>query len=190
MVFPTNKSKSFSTIASKKGEDTENYYNGDKILGEAKIYEIERNRVYFIRAGRREYIEVANLPKWSTPPSNNAASEDSTLGIEVQGDKVVISRAKVDASLSDLNKVIQQARMVPNFKDGKVNGFKIFAIRNGSIFQELTIKNGDIIHQINGNEVNSVEKALPLLSLLRDEQEISIDITRRGRSQTLKYEIR
>ncbi len=55
---------------------------------------------------------------------------------------------------------------------------------------ELGIKNGDIVQRINGTEINSVEKALPMLQLARNESAISIDLIRRGEKKTLSIEIR
>jgi general secretion pathway protein C len=80
--------------------------------------------------------------------------------------------------------------MVPNFENGVVNGFKVFAIKSGSIFQELGLKNGDVIQRINGTEIDSVEKAIPMLQLLKTESAISIDLSRGGAKKTLSIEIR
>ncbi len=179
-------SKSFATISPKGKSDSETYRIGDRILDEARIYKIERNRVFFKRNGRNEYLEVDNLPQIYTKNASNNLSND---GIKRDGDKTIVSRAKVDSTLSDLNKVIQQARMVPNFKNGQVQGFKIFAIRPRSIFKQLGLRNGDIIHRINGAEINSVEKAIPMLQLARSADEIQLDITRRGKKQTMTIEI-
>jgi general secretion pathway protein C len=113
-----------------------------------------------------------------------------TGGIRLEGDKAYISRAKVDSTLADLNNIIQQARMVPNMNNGQVDGFRVFAIAPGSIFQELGLQNGDVISRINGTEVNSVEKAIPMLQLLRTEPSVSIDLVRGGSKKTLNLEIR
>ena len=47
----------------------------------------------------------------------------------------------------------------------------------------------DVIHRINGNEINSVEKAIPMLQLARNESSITIDLTRRGAKKTLSIDI-
>lgn len=182
----SNPKFSFATIAPKSKPDSETYRIGDMLMDEAKIYEIERNRVFFRRGGRNEYLEVDNLPQIYAKPVEPSSPGD---GVKLDGNKAIVSRAKVEATLGDLNQVIQQARMVPNFKDGQVQGFKIFAIRPDSIFKQLGLKNGDIIHRINGAEINSVEKALPMLQLARSADEIVLDITRRGNKETMTIEI-
>jgi general secretion pathway protein C len=159
-------------------------------MNEGKIYEIQRNKVYFVRNGHREYLEVENLPNIYMSSPGERPDGGTGAGIRLEGDKAIVARAKVEATLGDLNQVIQQARMVPNFKGGAVDGFKIFAIRPDSIFSELGIKNGDVIQRINGTEINSVEKAIPMLQLARNENAITIDLTRNGAKKTLSIEIR
>ncbi|MCB0308407.1 MAG: PDZ domain-containing protein [Bdellovibrionales bacterium] len=189
MVF-TNPEMSFATISPSGGGDSENYRVGDTLHDEARIYEIARNRVFFTRKGRREYIEVDKLPTIYSGSGSISTSPPPSSGISVRGDKVTVTRSKVDATLSDLNKIIQDARMFPNVgPDGKVNGFKVAAIRKNSIFEQLGLKNGDVIHKINGTSVDSIEKALPMLQLLKSESSISIDMTRGGASKSLSIDI-
>lgn len=189
-LVSSNSEASFANIAPKGGEAS-NYYIGDTVLGEAKIYDVVRNRVFFVRNGRREYLEVENLPAiYAQSPSKRSSSKKKSGGIKRVGNKSVISRNKVDDVLQNLNKILQQSRMVPNFKNGVVNGFKIFAIKRGSIFQELGLKNGDVVQRINGTDIDTVEKALPMLQLLQTEQNVNIDLLRGGAKKSLSVEIR
>ncbi|HLG20179.1 MAG TPA: type II secretion system protein GspC [Bdellovibrionota bacterium] len=191
-MVSTNPNFSFGTIAPRGSGESQSYYIDDTLMDEAKIYDIQRNRVFFIRNGHREYIEVENLPSiyGSGPVVDSVPAPSAGEGIKHEGDKVIVARAKVDATLGDLNNIIQQARMVPHFEGGQVSGFKVFAIRPGSIFQELGLKNGDVIQRINGAEINTVEKAIPMLQLARTENSLTIDLNRRGQKQTLSIEIR
>ncbi|MCB0327592.1 MAG: PDZ domain-containing protein [Bdellovibrionales bacterium] len=190
-MVSSNPKASFASIQERGEKDSKNYYIDDKILGEADIYDIQRNRVYFYRNGRREYLEVNKIPNVysSSQSSSSTRSGTASSGIRKQGGKIFVTREKVDATLGDLNNVVQQARMVPNFNAGKVDGFKVFGIRGGSIFQELGLKNGDVINQINGTLIDSIEKAIPMLQLLKTESSYSIDVTRGGSKQTLQIEI-
>lgn len=185
----SNPSASIATIIPKSSGESKSYRIGQSILNEAEIYDIQRNKVFFIRNNRKEYMEVDKLPNVfgsrGAPASSNAAGS----GIKINGDKVTVSKAKVDATLQDLNQVIQQSRMVPNYENGQVNGFKIFAIRPESIFEQLGLKNGDVIQRINGVTVDSLEKALPMLELLKTESNIAIDVNRGGSKKSLAIDI-
>lgn len=192
-MVSTSDKYSFATISEPGKKEPKNYRINDLINGEAKIYQIERNRVYFTYNGRKEYLEVDRLPSiykmggGSSTPS--AGPTSPSAGVKVDGNKVTVSKAKVDSTLQDLNQVIQQARMVPNYNNGAVDGFKIFGIRGGSIFSDLGLQNGDVINQINGTQIDSLEKALPMLQLLKTESSYTIDITRNGSKQTMSINI-
>lgn len=82
-----------------------------------------------------------------------------------------------------------QARIVPSFKNGEANGFKLFAIRPNSLYSKLGIQNGDIIHKINGFAINSPDKALEIYQKLKSARSIDIELTRRGKSKKLNYGI-
>ncbi len=189
-MVSTNPNYSFATIQPKGAQSADTYYIDQVLMSEAKIYAIQRNKVFFIRNGHREYLEVENLPNIYMSAASEGADSTGSGGVRLEGDKAIVARSKVEATLGDLNQVIQQARMVPNFKDGVVDGFKIFAIRPGSIFSDLGLKNGDVIERINGTEINSVEKAIPMLQLARNENTITIDLTRNGAKKTVSIEIR
>ena len=79
---------------------------------------------------------------------------------------------------------------MPSFQNGKANGFKLFSIRPDSLYSKIGIQNGDIVQRINGYEMNSPDKALEIYSKLKDSQAITVDIVRRGKAQTMTYQIR
>ncbi|MCI5071575.1 PDZ domain-containing protein [bacterium] len=183
-------SSSYASITVNGESKSKTYKVGQTFAGEATIYEIQRNKVFFNRKGKREYIEVAKLPQFSRGPARSSRpSSPSSAGIKRDGDKITLSRSKVESTLNDLNKILQDARMVPSYNNGKVTGFKIFAIRRGSIFDQLGLKNGDEIQRINGTQVDSLEKALPMLQMVKTESNVDIDMVRRGSKKTLDITI-
>lgn len=189
-MVSTNDKYSFATVSEAGKKEAKNYRITELIAGEGKIYAIERNRVYFTVNGRKEYLEVDRMPGIYKMPSPTASAGPSpSAGVKVDGNKVTVSKTKVDSTLQDLNQVIQQARMVPNYENGQVDGFKIFGIKSGSIFQDLGLQNGDVINNINGTQIDSLEKALPMLQLLKTESSYTIDITRKGSKQSMNINI-
>jgi general secretion pathway protein C len=82
-----------------------------------------------------------------------------------------------------------QARIVPAFKDGQSEGFKLFSIRPDSIYTKIGVQNGDVIKRINGYDLNSPEKALEIYSKLKEASRIDIEIDRNGTSLSKTYTI-
>jgi len=180
------------------------YLTGDNVQG-AEILEIERQRVIVLNNNRREYIDgtpgdgaaVAYVPP--TMPivpargSGDGAPPSVALGNTIKStgeNEYEIPRAEIDKTLSNLNDVAMQARIVPAFKDGVAQGFKLFSIRPDSIYTKIGIQNGDVIKRINGYELNSPEKALEIYSKLKEAARIDIEVERNGAAVKKTYNVR
>ena len=60
------------------------------------------------------------------------------------------------------------ARIVPAMRDGQPIGFKLYAIRPGSPYELIGLRNGDIILSIEGYDVTAPDKALELYARIKD----------------------
>lgn len=120
-------------------------------------------------------------------PASTGGGEGVT---KVSDTQFTVERAEVDKALGNLNEVATQARIVPSFKNGKGNGFKMFSIKPGSIYSKIGLQNGDVIQKINGYEMNSPDKALEIYQKLRDASTVSIELQRRGKNMNVNYNIR
>ncbi len=101
-----------------------------------------------------------------------------------------IDRGTLDKTLSDLNQIATQARIVPSFKNGVANGFKLFSIQPGSLYSSIGIENGDVITRVNGYELNSPEKALELYQKLRESAHVTINGERGGQPFQKDYDVK
>jgi hypothetical protein len=100
-----------------------------------------------------------------------------------------IDKEYLDAVLSDLNSIADQARIVPYFVNGQPQGFKLFAIKPDSIHARLGFQNGDIVVKICGIEVKNPEQALAVYEMVRDLSSFSIEILRQGKPIVINIEI-
>jgi general secretion pathway protein C len=100
-----------------------------------------------------------------------------------------IDKTLIDSSLSNLNSLATQARLVPSFKNGVANGFKLFQIQPGSLYSSIGIENGDVITRINGYEINSPDKALEIYSKLRESSHVTLELDRGGQNIKKDYSI-
>jgi type II secretion system protein C len=85
--------------------------------------------------------------------------------------------------------IMRQARIVPYFKDDKTAGLKLFAIRPNTLYSKLGLRNGDVVLKLNGIELTDPESALKAFEGIKDAQTVTMDIVRRGKPKTLKFEI-
>jgi general secretion pathway protein C len=151
----------------------------------------DTHRLEFIddKPGTGTAVSTAGLGNLGTAPVPGPG-DGPVEGITKTGDnRYEITRAKLDATLSNLNDIATQARIVPNFKNGTSNGFKLFSIRPNSLYSAIGIQNGDVITQINGYDMNSPEKALELYTKLKDSRNVKLTYERNGQSVSSEYNI-
>ena len=132
-------------------------------------------------------VGVAPLPP---PRFGGKAAGPPMQGIRSVGDnKYEVSRGVIDQQLSNLSTISTQARIVPSFKNGVANGFKLFSIQPGSLYASMGIENGDVIQRINGYEINSPDRALELLTKLKESSNVVIEAERGGHALRKEYNI-
>jgi general secretion pathway protein C len=168
------------------------YAIGDKFMG-ARLYAVERDRVLLDNDGRNEYIDNSaaappNLGFAAMPQAVQGTAQSNDVR-QLSENQYVLAKTTVNGALSDLSQLATQARIVPSFKNGVANGFKLFSIVPDSLYSKIGIQNGDVIRRINGYEMNSPDKALEIYQKLRDANRIEVEIERRGETIRKSYSI-
>jgi type II secretion system protein C len=186
----------FSTaliVEDKRGEDAKIYTIGDSLMGEAVIEEILWRKVLIRKDGELQAIPMDATQLVAKAKSGSSKDGDGdTDGIEKTDDnQYTIPQSIVDNALEDLDKMASQVRVRPHRdSDGNVDGYRLSAIRRGTILDKLGVKNGDIVHEVNGYSLNSSSGAMTAFQSLQSESAFQFDISRRNKRRTIKYDIR
>lgn len=85
--------------------------------------------------------------------------------------------------------LLRSVRVVPEQRDGKIVGLRLFGIRPSSLLGALGLQNGDRVESINGFSVASPEKALEAYARLRTASRLSLHLDRAGRPVDLNLNI-
>lgn len=169
------------------------YLMGDRIEG-AEVLQVERSRVIILNNNRREFIDSAPSVTAALEKPNLVSDARPSLALgstikHITDNAYEISRTEIAKILANLDTVGMQARMVPAFKDGIAQGFKIFAIQSNSVFSKIGIENGDVVKRINGFELNSAVAALEIYSRLQNSAHIEIEVERNGTPVRKTYNV-
>lgn len=187
---------SSALISRTNGAAAKGYGIGDSLFGEGKVVGIEPRRVIIERNdGSREYIEMGVDKKPSTTTASRSMGEEKEgkeEGVEKIGEnKFVVDARLVEEAMKDPEKLASQMRVTPHKgADGQIEGYRMSGIRRNSLFSKLGIKNGDIVHAVNGKPLTSVSSAMSAYETLQKEKNFSFEITRRNQRQTFEYEVR
>lgn len=139
---------------------------------------------------------VKSTTKAKKPSKSGDKPKDELMAMIEEGVNKVsdtefeIDKKVVDKILENPMSVARGARIVPSIKNGKSNGFKLYAIRPSSVYAKIGLMNGDTIHSINGFDLTSPDKALEVYTKVREATSLSVNATRRGKPISLNYSIK
>jgi len=189
-IVVNDASRSVAAIELKSEKKTEPFVVGDSVLSKAVVVNIARKKVVLrnIISGELEYIgmkEDENEAKLQPQPSGES------VGVkQLSGDRVLLDRNELNKSLININELLTQARAVPNIENGVVNGFKLFGIQPGSLFQKLGAQNGDVIKSVNGVDIKDPSTAMGLYQQLQTSNRLEFKMERGGTPKTMVVDIR
>jgi general secretion pathway protein C len=192
--------ESYAILEDRVTREQQVYRLRDVVRDGAILAKIDRNQA-ILRLGTQEQIltiytdgtQDVSPPGPGTNPTARSATDAaaSTTGIrQVQPNQWVLDKQEVTAALGNLSQLLTKARVIPNFADGKPDGFKIFSIAPDSLYAKIGLQNGDVLQQINGVEIKDPENFMRVFQQLKDETRIALDFVRNNRRESFSYEIR
>jgi general secretion pathway protein C len=199
MYAPSDPRWSMAIIRDNDAKTAGPYAIGSMVR-EAKVTHIDQDRVYFEVNGRREYLDLLDkapapvsgpVAAAATPPSGDPMMAELDKGIKKIGEhNYEVQRGTVDSLLGNMSMLSRSARIVPEIRDGRAAGFRLFSVRPDGPFAKIGLQNGDVISAINGLEMTSPDKALEVYTKLKSASHLSVGLERNGQKITKEYNIR
>jgi general secretion pathway protein C len=164
----------------------------------ATVVDIQETRIYLDNEGKPEYLDLLDKPAAPAAPAA-AAPAPSTDPLAAEMDKGIkklgehsyeVQRGTVDTLLGNMAVLSRSARIVPEVRDGKAAGFRLFSVKSDGPFGKIGLQNGDVIYAINGLEMTSPDKALEIYTKLKSANHLAVALERNGQKITKDYNIR
>lgn len=190
-VVAVPESFSSALIADEGDPYPKGYSIGDKLY-DREVMRIEKKKVTLKRAdGSVEELYINDEASvGGRPPTKTAANEDGGVQ-ETDENRFQVERGLFDKYINDLEGISRMGRaLLHRGPDGEFDGYRLSAIRRNTLADQLGIKNGDIIHAVNGQPLTSVQSAMGAYNTLKSEQSFCFEITRRGSPVELCYDVR
>ena len=147
-----------------------------------------------VGAPKQPDVECSQLLLPTQPAAASGQRRTSSEDGEVQkvgSNKYIVDQSVLDEILASPEKLYTQVRVTPHKdQDGNIDGYRMTGIRRKSLFYKLGIKNGDIVHSVNGQQLNSLSAAMDAYNSLGNSRDFNFDVTRRKNKQTFEYEVR
>jgi general secretion pathway protein C len=161
----------------------------DQIPDVGEITEIRRDGMLVRQGDQQEFLELAasQVEKPPAPPVAAGPASAPGPGMPV---RTVLDRRDVDLAMSDLPKLLSQARAVPYLVNGVMNGFRLDAVAPSSFYDKIGLKQGDVLQQVNGVDIRDPGTMLTLFQQLRNEKTVKLDVLRNNQRTAMTFDIR
>jgi general secretion pathway protein C len=171
------------------------YRVGDQVGG-ARIASIDWDRVTLEDDGGEEVLELSppgSAPAAGTadePPATEAAATADDSIRRIADNAFIVDRREIAGASDNMSGLMTQLRAVAEVRDGRPAGFRLFQIRDDSLFARLGLQNGDVVQRVNGAQVGDPAALLGFLQRLRTEPRVALDIVRGDAPRTMVYDLR
>lgn len=152
-----------------------------------EVSEIRRDGMIVRLGDQEELLELALTEKPVAAASGPATPPSLIPGTPL---RKVVDRREVEQAMSDLPRLLTQARAVPNMVNGALTGFRIDYIAPSSFYEKIGIQSGDVLQRVNGVDIRDPTTMLNLLQQLKNERVVKLDMVRNNQFSTVTYELR
>jgi general secretion pathway protein C len=172
------------------------YRVGDRVAG-ARVASIDWDRVTLDGARGEEVLELSPP---ATAPASEAGAPESPAPVQASApdgrirrtgeNAFIVDRRELEGAVDNMSGLMTQLRAVAEVHDGRPAGFRLFQIRDDSLFARLGLRDGDVVQRVNGAAVGEPAALLGFLQRLRNEPRVALDIVRGDAPRTLVYDLR
>ena len=183
--------RAYAVIEDTKTREQNLYHAGDSIQN-AVVKLILREKVVLNVDDRDEILAMEEIrgrrgsKGVARAPAGTGAKK---LPVSRYPRKIKLRGDQIEKAMENLGQLMEQATLRPHIEEGQPAGISITGIKPNAIFRKMRLRNGDVISGVNGNSIDSVEDAIKVFEELSSGSNIQLQIKRRGRKQTLDYNI-
>jgi type II secretion system protein C len=181
------------------------YRLDDEIPDAGKLVGVYKDHAIIIHDGRRARLDMPNqsvgspaepMPRPFGIPNlplrrNFIRPPFGRNGVHLLSPgRYVLDRSTVDSNMNNMASLFTQIRAVPNLSEnGQSNGFRLSQIQPNSIFQQIGLRDGDVLTSVEGQDVKDPIRAMEMLGNLRTQSVVNLTVLRDGRPMNLQYNI-
>jgi hypothetical protein len=105
---------------------------------------------------------------------------------------VELPKDAVEHYLDNLPALLDSALAIPRYRETgngqrTIEGFEIGRIREASVVEQVGLKNGDVILQLNGQKLDSLAAVVQLLGQARTMPQVKLTVLRNGQTMTFVF---
>ena len=164
-----------------QGQPESAFCSGEELSPGVRLDTVQRDRIVIVRNGAREAVFMKDV-------EGTAAGVTAPPPPIVQPtgpDRQLVDRRQLQQQMGR-PEFLNQALIVPN-PDG---GFLVRQVQAGSLYEKLGLRPGDVIRNVNGQPLTSMDDVMRLYQQFGTAQRVLVDVQRQGKNETLYYDMR
>lgn len=177
IIYTENGKTNLVTLKDSQATDADVYHEGDAIIGHTGYFVYKVTTPISVQLRKKKTKICMSLPH-----TNDLITEEGfPVGNVENSENYPIELDFVKSELGEgFSKILTAARLVPEVVDDKMQGFKIFSINPGTLFERIKLENGDIIQSVNGVNLQDPEQGFKIYEAFQDENNITLNVLRNG----------
>lgn len=191
VVASTSQQKGLAVIASSGSQNT--YGLGDKIKGtSASLKEVYADRIIITNSGRYETLMLDGLDYDTNGFANKQLQQaKSVRKVDQRQNKKIAKEieAKRDELLADPSKLTDYLAISPVQREGALQGYRLNAGKDRSLFKQAGFKANDLAKSINGYDLTEMTQALEVMAQLPELTEVSLMVERDGQLVEIMFSL-
>ncbi len=162
------------------------YKIGDRVAS-ATIESIEPHQVILVHGGRRAALQLhSGTPPASQSPVPAGGTPEPVVARPSTSD---VQQPQPSVRLGYVEELFRKATIKPLIKDGKTEGLEITGLEETPLTKLFGLRNGDIVKTVNGQQLNSKQKAFQVLKKARAQSTIDLQLLRDGKAKELSFDL-
>ncbi len=184
---------SSALIADEDSKDLPRVYSLGHTLHDREVVSIDLDRVGLQKEnGDIEYLTMTDGTFTAVADASEGPAEAGDGSVTQTGEnRFTVSKDTFEKNINDLESLSKMGRaLLHRGPDGEYDGYRLSAIRRGTLADQLGIKNGDIIHSVNGEPLTSMQSAMNAYNTMKTQSSFCFEVSRRGTPTELCYDVR
>ncbi len=162
------------------------FKRGDDVFGAGKLTAVYADKV---RISQQGSVFELKFPAIETVANKTPAGSPVSGQPQQNRKEMTFDREQIKKFLENPNEILTGARLMPILKNGKQEGFLVREVKPGGFYENMGLRNGDIILRANNVDLNSPSDGVKIFNMIKELDTMDLDIIRNGVPMTQVFHI-